>query len=271
MYNICNKASRKLELFMTQLGKVFNKIPYLVRDIDNPYKDITYIENIINILFEQYNINIENLVNIFSNNRDNLLHFHIVIKTNMSKENLSFKYKKEDIEFTFEEYKESKTKTKYINSFMFIETFKHLNENSLVAVFDEMIGCNGKKLFISVPKENLKLFQPSSKHYYYRNILILKKDVICDIADSFNIDTNELYNNLHPNIIKQVCKDLHLTYKKLSFELGYKPDTINKAASTGKISEQLNKAIELYLENLRLKEELKDFDLIKQALQNVVV
>ena len=256
---------------MTQLGKLFNKIPYLVRDIDNTYKDLVYVQSIINTLVKKYKIDIENIVNVFSNNRDNLLHFHIVIKTNMQKENLSLRYENEDIEFTFEEYKESKTKTKYINSFMFIETFKHLNENSLVTVFDDIIGCDGKKLFISVAKENLKLFQPSSKHYYYRNILLLKKDVVYDIANSFNIDAEEVYLDLHPNVIKQVCKDLNLTYKKLSFELGYKPDTINKAASTGKVSDQLSKAIELYLENLRLKEELKDFDVIKQTLQNVMV
>jgi hypothetical protein len=256
---------------MTQVGKLFNKTPYLVRDIDNIYKDIEYVEEIINTLFTKYDIKAENIINVFSNNRDNILHFHIVIKTNIPKENLCLKYQNEDIEFTFEEYKESKTKTKYINSFMFLETFKHLNENSLVTVFDDIIGCNGKKLFISVQKENLKLFKPSSKHYYFRNILILKKDIVCNTAESFNIDTEELYKDLHPNVIKQVCKDLNLTYKKLSFELGYKPDTINKAASTGKVSDQLSKAIELFLENLRLREELKDFDVIKQTLQNVIV
>lgn len=256
---------------MTQIGKLFNKIPYLVRDLDNTYKDVIYVENIIKTLLTKYGIKANDIVNVFSNNRDDLLHFHIVIKTNMPKENLYLKYEKEDIEFTFEEYKESKTKTKYINSFMFIETFKHLNENSLVRVFNDIIGCDGKKLFISVSKENLKLFQPRSKHYYYRNILILKKEIVCDTAASFNIDVAELFRDLHPNVIKQVCKDLNLTYKKLSYELGYKPDTINKAASSGKISFQLSKAIELYLENLRLKEELKDFELIKQTLQNVMV
>ena len=252
---------------MTQIGKLFNKTPYLVRDIDNTYKNIIYVEKIIVTLLEKYSMKAENIINVFSNNRDNILHFHIVIKTNILEENLYLKYEDEDIEFTFEEYKESKTKTKYINSFMFLETFKHLNEKSLATVFDEIIGCDGKKLFISVLKENLKLFQPSSKHYYYRNILILKKDIVCNTANTFNIDVNELYEDLHPNVIKQVCKDLRLTYKKLSYELGYKPDTINKAASTGKVSDQLSKAIELYLENLRLKEQLKNFDVIKQTLQ----
>ena len=256
---------------MTQIGKLFKKIPYLVRDKENSYKEIDYVEKIIDELISKYPITIENIVNVFSNNRDNILHFHIVVKSNMPKENLFLNFQKEDIEFTFEEYKESKTKTKYINSFMFIETFKHLNDNSLVTVFDDIIGCNGKNLFVSIPKENIKFFQPSSKHYYYRNILIEKKEVIKDVAESFNIDIEELYEELNPNIIKHVCKDLNLTYKKLAFELGYKPDTINKAASTGKISEQLNKAIELYLENLRLKAELKNYDLIKQTLQNVMV
>jgi len=256
---------------MTQVGKLFKNTPYLVRDIDNKYKDISYVETIINNLLVKYDITAENIVNVFSNNRDNLNHFHLVIKTNMPKENLCLSYEKEDVEFTFEEYKESKTKTKYINSFMFIETFKHLDENSLVTVFDNIIGCNGKNLFISVAKENLKLFQPSSKHYYYRTILLEKREIIETTASSFHINCEELYDNLNPNIIKQVCKDLNLTYKKLSYELGYKPDTINKAASTGKVSDQLNKAIELYLENLRLKEELKNFDAIKQTLSNVIV
>lgn len=256
---------------MTQVGKLFKNTPYLVRDKDNAYKDIKYVETIIKDLLSNYDITEEHIVNVFSNNRDNLLHFHLVVKINMPKENLCLKFKNEDIEFTFEEYKESKTKTKYINSFMFIETFKHLNEPALVTVFDNIIGCNGQNLFISVPKENLKLFQPRSKHYYYRNILIQKKEIIEDISDSFNIECTKLYESLNPNLIKQVCKDLNLTYKKLSYELGYKPDTINKAASTGKVSDQLNKAIELYLENLRLKEELKDLETIKQTLQNVMV
>lgn len=256
---------------MTQIGKLFINTPYLVRDVDNNFKDSAYVENLINTLLGKYNITPNNIVNVFSNNRDNLLHFHLVIKTNMPKENLCLKFEDEDVEFTFEEYKESKTKTKYINSFMFIETFKHLNEKNLVTVFDEIIGCNGKNLFISIPKENFRIFQPSSKHYYFRNILIDKRELIEDTAKSFGIDTEELFETLNPNLIKQVCKDLNLTYKKLSYELGYKPDTINKAASTGKVSDQLNKAIELYLENLRLKEELKNFDAIKQSLTNVMI
>ena len=254
-----------------QMGKLFNKIPYNVRDEESDYKDIFFVEELINVFMFKHNLDIKNIINVLSNNRDNILHFHIILNKSISKEHLCFSYENENIEFTFEEYKESKTKTTYINSFMFMETFKHLKEEELIDVFDNFIGCDGSKLFISIPKNSLKLFQPKCKHYQYRKILIEKKETIEDIATSLNIDYESLYSSLCPNIIKQVCKDLSITYKTLSSELGYKPDTINKAASTGKISEQLLKATNLYLENLRLKEELKDFEVIKQTLKNVMV
>ncbi|WP_228146243.1 hypothetical protein [Poseidonibacter lekithochrous] len=256
---------------MTQVGKLFKKMPYIVRDAENSYKDIKYVEAVFKELVSEYNIKEENIINIFSNNRDNLLHFHLVTKVTMPKESLCVNYKGDALEFTFEEYKESKSKTKYINSFMFIETFKHLGEDVLVSVFDDMIGCNGKELFISTNKENLKLFQPSSKHYRCRKVLLEKREAVEDTCTTFNIDCTKLYEELNPNLIKQVCKDLALTYKNLSYELGYKPDTINKAASTGKVSDQLRKAIDLYLENLRLSAELKDLEMIKKTLRNAMV
>ena len=254
-----------------QIGKLFNKIPYNVRDEENDYKDIFYVEEILNTFMFKHDLNIKNIINVLSNNRDNISHFHIILNKSISMEHLCFPYENENIEFTFEEYKEAKTKTTYINSFMFLETFKHLDEKELIDVFENFIGCDGNKLFISIPKNSLKLFQPKCKHYQYRKTLIEKKDIIENIATSLNINYENLYDNLSPNIIKQVCKDLNITYKTLSSELGYKPDTINKAASTGKISEQLLKVTNLYLENLRLKEELEDFEVIKQTLKNVMV
>lgn len=255
---------------MIQIAKIIGKIPYLVRDKYNDFKDESYIEELLSEI-NKHDVQNKDIINIFSNNRDNLLHFHLVIKSNIPKESLVINFKNEKVELTFEEYRESKTKTKYINSFMFIETFKHLNENELVNVFDEMIGCNGKNLFIGIPKENLKLFNPTSKHYLLRKVLLDKEETINDVAQSFGIETSVLFEELNPNLIKNVCKDLNLTYKTLASELGYKPDTINKAASTGKVSEQLNKAIELYLENLRLKDELRNFNLIRQTLQNISI
>ena len=72
------------------------------------------------------------------------------------------------------------------------------------------------------------------------------------------------------NIVKRTCKELGLTYKELAEAIGVKESTLNKIASTGEISDQIRKAISLYLETLELKKQLKDCDVLKQALQNLV-
>jgi len=69
------------------------------------------------------------------------------------------------------------------------------------------------------------------------------------------------------NIVKKVCRELGLTYRELGERIGYSESAIKMAASTGKISEPLKKAIELYLENLELKEKLKKSNLIKETLK----
>ena len=69
------------------------------------------------------------------------------------------------------------------------------------------------------------------------------------------------------NIIKQVARDLKLTYKELGEKIGYSESALNGAASRDEISTPLKKAIDLYLENLRLKEELKDFHTLREILK----
>ncbi|TLD85550.1 transcriptional regulator [Helicobacter sp. MIT 05-5294] len=61
------------------------------------------------------------------------------------------------------------------------------------------------------------------------------------------------------NLIKKTCKELGLTYRELGEKIGYSEATLNKNASTGEISKSLEFAINLYLENLKLKEKLEDF------------
>jgi transcriptional regulator with XRE-family HTH domain len=73
------------------------------------------------------------------------------------------------------------------------------------------------------------------------------------------------------NIIKRTCKELGLTYKQLGEAIGYKPDTVNKAESTGKVSDPMQRAIELYLENLELKKQLKDYNQLKELLRKAVI
>jgi len=60
-----------------------------------------------------------------------------------------------------------------------------------------------------------------------------------------------------PNVIKQVCADFNLSYKDLAEEIGYGEDTIKKSASSGKMSKPFKKAIKLYIENQKLKEQIE--------------
>ena len=68
------------------------------------------------------------------------------------------------------------------------------------------------------------------------------------------------------NLIKQTCKELNLTYKQLGELIGYSESALNNAARQEKISEPLKRAIELYLENLKLQQELSDFRTLKAIL-----
>lgn len=68
------------------------------------------------------------------------------------------------------------------------------------------------------------------------------------------------------NLIKTTCKELNLTYKQLGEAIGYSESALNNAARQEKISEPLKRAIELYLENLKLKQELEDFRTLKAIL-----
>ena len=72
------------------------------------------------------------------------------------------------------------------------------------------------------------------------------------------------------NIIKRVCKELGLTYKELGEKIGYSEGAIKTAASTGKISEPLKKAIELYLKKEELENELQEYHQLKQFLKKLI-
>ncbi len=255
---------------MTEVGRLFNKVPYEVRDNECAYTPIYHVEEVINDFLNNYMMTIDDLMSVSSNNRDTITNLHIVINGLMPKDSISIDYKHDSFDISFEEYKELKTKSKNITSLMFIEKFKQNKELELVEIFEAIIGCDGQRLFISLAQDKFNIYNPSSKLYSYRRILISKKNILKDIAKNFDIKYDKLYKDLNPNIIKKVCKDLSLTYKNLALEIGYKPDTINKAASSAKISEQLQKAVEMYLENLRLKEELSDFVNLKQILKNIL-
>jgi hypothetical protein len=58
---------------------------------------------------------------------------------------------------------------------------------------------------------------------------------------------------IEENIIKETCSHLNLTYKQLAESIGYGEGALKTAASTGKVSSPLNRAIEMHLELLELK------------------
>ena len=253
-----------------QVGKLFHKVPYLVRDIECSYRPIHDVEEVIDEFLSNYMMTIDNLVSVHSNNRDTVTNFHFLVNANMPKNSIYIDYLHDSFEITFEEYKETKTKSANVTSLMFIEHFKQKKEEDLVKAFEQMLGCDGKELFISLPEERFSIYQPNSDIYLNRLALINKKAMVEEVCKLFEIKCNKVYTALHPNMIKKVCKDLDITYKTLALEIGYKPDTINKSASTDKISEQIQKAIEMYLENLRLKHELRHFNLMKETLKNIL-
>ena len=62
------------------------------------------------------------------------------------------------------------------------------------------------------------------------------------------------------NIVKKVCKELGITYKELGERIGYSESNLRKSVSENKVSTQLQKSIEMYLEINHLKQKLKKCD-----------
>ncbi len=71
------------------------------------------------------------------------------------------------------------------------------------------------------------------------------------------------------NIVKKVCKELGLTYRELGEAIGYSEGAIKTAVSTGKVSEPMQKAIELYRKNLELQKELERFEQFKDLIRSI--
>lgn len=81
---------------------------------------------------------------------------------------------------------------------------------------------------------------------------------------------HDLMTENDDNIVKRACKELGITYKELGEAVGYGEGAIKNSVSTGKISEPMQKAIELYLETVELKKQLKSTEILKQALKDLI-
>lgn len=73
------------------------------------------------------------------------------------------------------------------------------------------------------------------------------------------------------NIVKKTAKDLGLTYKQLGEAIGYTESAIKTAIATDKVSEPMQKAIELYLETVALKKEIETTRAFKKHLQDFLI
>ena len=69
------------------------------------------------------------------------------------------------------------------------------------------------------------------------------------------------------HLVKKVSKKLGLTYKELGENIGYSESILRQSVSKNKISSQLKRALELYMETIELKEEKKETERIKDLIK----
>jgi transcriptional regulator with XRE-family HTH domain len=74
-------------------------------------------------------------------------------------------------------------------------------------------------------------------------------------------------NEVH--LIKRIKNETGLTYKELSEIIGYSENTLRQSISKETISIPLQKAIELYMETLKLNKELDKFKILEKAIQSI--
>lgn len=73
------------------------------------------------------------------------------------------------------------------------------------------------------------------------------------------------------NIVKRVCKELGITQRELAERIGMSADSLNNAVNQNKISKMAENSINLILENESLKNELKKYKILKEALKNAIL
>lgn len=72
------------------------------------------------------------------------------------------------------------------------------------------------------------------------------------------------------NIVKRVCKELGLTYKQLGEKIGYSESAIKTAIANDKVSEPMQKAIEMYLKIGELEEQINTTREFKKFLKDFI-
>ncbi len=69
--------------------------------------------------------------------------------------------------------------------------------------------------------------------------------------------------------LKAFCKEMGLTYKELAELIGFSEPSLRATISAGKISAQTEAAINLLKENIELRQELQNWETIKEIFKNI--
>ena len=72
------------------------------------------------------------------------------------------------------------------------------------------------------------------------------------------------------HLVKRVSKELGMTYKELAENIGYSESNLRQSVYSNKLSTQLKKAIELYLETIDLKKKLDESENFKSVLRTFI-
>jgi hypothetical protein len=72
--------------------------------------------------------------------------------------------------------------------------------------------------------------------------------------------------NEEVHLVKRVSKELGLTYKELGEAIGYSESNLRKSVSENRLSVPLQKVIELYLENQKVKNLREERERLKDIL-----
>ena len=72
------------------------------------------------------------------------------------------------------------------------------------------------------------------------------------------------------HLVKRVSKELGITYKELGEEIGYTEGNLKRAVHDNRTTAQLEKAIELYLKNLKLEKKLNEVDEMKKQFKTFI-
>ena len=97
----------------------------------------------------------------------------------------------------------------------------------------------------------------------------LVNHTVYDSNSSFSKqDVLDWYNTF--NLIKRVCLEQKLTYREFGEKVGFGEGAIKNAAASGKISDQLKRATEMYLEIQELKKENIKFKKLQNLMKEII-